>query len=163
MSRSRMALLSLALLSAAGTAVAAESTPEAAVARYMKAEHDFDVPALRAILLPQFVEVSPRGEVDEHDAVLGFYAPDKKSEMPPTSFEDVKTRTHGNSAFVTGTVVFAMKGMQRRLTLGASVVKGPDGWRMASAQYTPVPPKAPPPPPVAPQPPTPPQAPTPGG
>jgi len=163
MSLYRTALLSLAFLPLAGTAAAAEGTPEAAVARYVKAEHDFDLPALRAILLPNFVEVSPRGEVDEHDAVLGFYAPEKKGEMPPTSLDDVKARVHGNSAFVTGTVVFTVKGMQRRLTLGASVVKGADGWRMASAQYTPVPPKTPPLPPVAPQPPAAPQPPVPGG
>ena len=43
------------------------STPEEAAQRYFRAEAQFDLDALRAVLDPQFVEISPLGEVDEHD------------------------------------------------------------------------------------------------
>lgn len=170
MSRRRLVLLSASLLACAvaattSAAVVSSATPEAAVSRYVMAEHAFDVPALREVLLPRFVEVSPRGEVDEHDAVLGFYAPEKKTESPSVALRDVVTRASGDTAFVTASVVFTVKGAEHRLTLGASVVKGADGWRLASAQYTGVPSRTPPPqPPAAPVPstaPLPPAAPTP--
>lgn len=139
----RLALLACVVLTPiGGAAQAAERSPEAAVAQYVKAEHDFDLPGLKAILVQDFVEVSPRGEVDEHDAVLGFYAPEKKVDAPPTVLRDVISRVHGDSAVVTGSVVFTVNGAEHRLTLSASVVKGAAGWRMASAQYTGVPSKA---------------------
>ncbi|WP_051938430.1 nuclear transport factor 2 family protein [Luteibacter sp. 9135] len=164
----RLVLLSASLLACAGAATAAvasdsSATPEAAVSRYVAAEHAFDVATLRAVLLPRFVEVSPRGEVDEHDAVLGFYAPEKKTTAPPVALRDVVSRVNGDTAFVTASVVFTVKDAEHRLTLGASVVKGADGWRLASAQYTGVPPRSPSAPqqPSAPTPPAAPMAPRP--
>ncbi|URX60902.1 nuclear transport factor 2 family protein [Luteibacter anthropi] len=155
----RPALALLALVAVSGTAAAAESSPEAAVSRYLKAERDFDVTALNAVLAPGFVEVSPRGQVDEHDAVLSFYAPEKKMQAPPSSVSALKARTSGDVSAVTGEIVFTLApGREMRLSLGATAVRSADGWRLLSAQYTGVPPSPPvaPAPPKAPVPPKPP-------
>lgn len=121
-------------------AIAGEASPEAAVSRYVKAEGAFDLAALKEVLAPEFVEVSPRGEVDEHDAVLSFYAPEKKVPAPPITLTDVKARTHGDTAAVTGTLVLTVApGRERHITLGATAVRSAQGWQLRSAQYTPVP------------------------
>ncbi|MDF3982215.1 nuclear transport factor 2 family protein [Luteibacter sp. PPL201] len=140
--RRRATALSLALLALSTGAMAGEASPEAAVTRYVKAEGAFDLAALKAVLAPGFVEISPRGEVDEHDAVLSFYAPEKKTPAPPLSVIDLKARTQGDAAVVTATLVLTLApGQERRMTLGATAVRAADGWQLRSAQYTPVPPR----------------------
>ncbi|MDQ1523675.1 MAG: hypothetical protein QOE47_1599, partial [Pyrinomonadaceae bacterium] len=43
------------------------------------AQKDYDAAKLDEILAPDYVEISPAGEVDPRAKVLSFYAPDKKS------------------------------------------------------------------------------------
>lgn len=118
-------------------------TPEAAARRYFAAEAAFDVKALDAVLAPQFVEISPRGEVDERDRVLGFYAPDHKSAAPPMELGNFRTRVHGNAAVVSARVSYSVNGQSVALTVGISAIENHGKWKLLSAQYTRVAPPIP--------------------
>jgi hypothetical protein len=135
--------VALPLAFASLTAVAAAPTPEDAVRRYLKAEADFDVPALKDVLHAHFVEVSPLGQPDEHDEVLSFYAPDKKVPTPPIKIGDIKTRMAGNVAVMTTDLTMEVPGRTMRLSAGLTAVHEANGWTLLSAQYTPVREKAP--------------------
>ena len=49
------------------------------VEAFTKAQHDFDQAQLRALTADDYVEISPIGEVDPRDKMLGFYDPAKRS------------------------------------------------------------------------------------
>ncbi|MBB3228546.1 ketosteroid isomerase-like protein [Luteibacter sp. Sphag1AF] len=146
-------LVVAALAMGIGSSAMAQSraaTPEAAAKAYFAAEAAFDVPALERVLAPGFVEISPRGEVDERAAVISFYAPDKKVAYPPIEFGAFNTRMSGNIAFLTTSMALTAGGRERHMTVGLTVQKGIGGWVLVSAQYTPIPPPPAPPAPLAP-------------
>lgn len=64
---------------------------------YAGAQFSFDQSSLRRILALKFVEISPKGEVDERDAVIAFYAPEKKTPAPPFSIENQIVRLTGHT------------------------------------------------------------------
>lgn len=132
----RYAALALGL--SAGAAIAAPApaptTPAALASAYVAAQHDFDAAALGALTAPDFVEISPVGEVDPRDAVLGFYAADKRRPAPPMMLTEQSVRSFGDTGIVTA-----------RLSFGPGAVRvvyvaqrGKDGWKLVSAQYTPI-------------------------
>jgi hypothetical protein len=128
-------LLSAAMDSQAATAAA---TPQDAVQQYVQAESAFDLAALEAVLDPQFIEISPLGQVDDHAAVLSFYAPEKKVAGPPVQLAQTVVHDHGDTAVVSTQLSYTMQGHTMTLTLGAVAHKAAQGWRLLSAQYTPV-------------------------
>lgn len=120
-------------------------SPEEAAQRYFRAEAQFDQDALKAVLDPQFVEISPLGEVDEHDKVLSFYTPDQKVEPPPMQFEPYVVRLHGDFAVISTRATMTMKEQSRSMTVGLTARRGAEGWKLLSAQYTVFRPKTAPP------------------
>lgn len=138
-SRKRLPMLCLLALSlVCGDAVARSAdTPEAAARQYLNAEKTFNVAALEEAITPGFVEISPRGEVDEHDKVLSFYAPEQKVESLAVESGAFQTRTTGDTAIVTTTLSYVMHGRSMTLTVGMAAVHTHDGWKLVSAQYTP--------------------------
>ena len=52
---------------------------------FVQAQRTFDVSQLNEILAPDYVEISPAGEVDPRAEVLSFYAPEKKVADPPAA------------------------------------------------------------------------------
>lgn len=139
----RAALVALALLSVAGVAAAQEDSA-AAVARltgkFLEAQRSFDVPAIRALTADDYVEVSPAGELDGRDKMLGFYAPEKKTQAPPLAVENELTRVLGDVGIQTVKLTYTMMagGEQRKMSLRATLVAHKRGgeWKMVSAQYT---------------------------
>ncbi|WDS37654.1 nuclear transport factor 2 family protein [Pseudoxanthomonas sp.] len=128
----------LLFVSPDGHAAAIASTPQAAVQQYVQAESKFDLDALKAVLDPQFIEISPLGQVDDHAAVLSFYAPEKKMDGPSVQLAQTVVHDHGDTAVVSAQLSYAMQGHAMTLTLGAVARKTPQGWQLLSAQYTPV-------------------------
>lgn len=140
-SSKRLSVLCLSMLALSlviGNAMASPAnTAEAAARQYLAAEKAFDVPALEDAITPGFVEISPRGEIDEHDKVLSFYAPEQKREALAVELGEFHTRTSGDTAIVTTTLSYAMQGRSMTLTVGMAAIHTPDGWKLVSAQYTP--------------------------
>jgi hypothetical protein len=125
--RLSMLCLSLLALSAIGHAVASPaSTPEVAAREYLAAEKAFDVAALESVITPGFVEISPRGEIDEHDKVLSFYTPEQKVEALAIELGEFHTRTSGDTAIVTTTLSYVMPGRSMTLTVGMAAIHTPD-------------------------------------
>ncbi len=119
----------------------ANNTPEAVARHYLAAEKSFDRAALADAIVPQFVEISPRGEIDEHDRVLSFYTPDKKVDPPPLTLGEFKTRASGSTAVVTTTISYAVPGPTMTFAVGMTATKTSGGWKLVSAQYTATKPK----------------------
>jgi uncharacterized protein (TIGR02246 family) len=116
------------------------------------AQKNYDAAKLEEILAPDYVEVSPAGEVDPRAKVLGFYAPEKKSarqgELVSYELDEITSRIYGDTAIVVARLPFTMKTpdgqtMSRALRCTFVCRKTGGKWRIASAQYTSIRPPAP--------------------
>lgn len=142
--KSSLCALGVLLLSAcaslSGNAAGSEQELKALGKAYADAQFAFDQAALIRMTAPKFVEVSPKGEVDEREAVIGFYAADKKSAAPPHQVLDQKVRVTGSTAVITQTLELGASPRLMRMAqaLSASWVDG--HWVLTSSQTTPVPP-----------------------
>ncbi len=112
--------LALAIGSHAARAADAQAIAEkdlAAAARaVVDAQIRFDLKALDALLAPDYVEVSPIGDVDERAEVLSFYTPEAKAQMlaagmePLSSaIEEIRIRIYGDQAIVIAKDTAALK------------------------------------------------------
>lgn len=110
------------------------------------AQRNFDQPALETLLAPGFLEISPIGEVDTRDEVIGFYSPEAKAKsaagpQPVSStLSEPEVRVHGDQAIVIAkdTVMLKMGEQTRsvafRVLFHFRQVEG--AWRLQTAQYT---------------------------
>jgi uncharacterized protein (TIGR02246 family) len=115
------------------------------VRQLVDAQAGYDAAALDRLLTADYVEVSPLGEVDARDRVLGFYRPELKP--PPEKMTasmdvtDFSQRTYGDTAVVIVRIDATITSDGKQLpprSLRATFVcrRVAGGWRMASAQYT---------------------------
>lgn len=140
---SRLLLLPIALIGSttARGEPAADEPVLALVRAFSQARATFDAHALDALLTPDYVEVSPVGEVDRRAAVLGFYAPDRKSPTPPMTLAVQDVRRYADTAIVIGSVSFPTPGpngvaVTREMRVTYVQRRVAKRWLMASAQYT---------------------------
>lgn len=145
----------LALL-AFGHAAFAQDREDAAlralVQRMVEAQQNHDPATLDQVFAADYIEISPIGEFDPRDKVLGFYKPELK---PPADKMSVSTvpldfsiRRDGPTAIVIVRLeaTITREGQvlpprSMRTTLVCRMTKG--GWKIASAQYTGIRPPAP--------------------
>ena len=151
--RGLLTLFALVLSSSAGPAVARDDQAldarvVALIQAFSEARSRFDAKALDALLSPDYVEISPIGEIDRREAVLGFYAGDKARPSPPMTLSTQDVRRYTDTAIVIGSVTYvvpAPNGATVERTLRATYVErwGGGRWQMASAQFTGVQPPPP--------------------
>ena len=143
------AALSLASLHAfaAEPAAAAEQTLIDAARAMFDAQSTFDLAALDAILAPDYVEISPIGDVDERAEVLSFYTPEAKAQMNASGMELVSTtmteprvRVYGDQAIVVSKNVATLRvngAEQQRLARVLFHFRKLGGkWLLQSSQFT---------------------------
>jgi uncharacterized protein (TIGR02246 family) len=115
------------------------------VRQLAEAQKNYDAAKLDEILAPDYIEISPAGEVDSRAKVLGFYAPEKKSarggEPVSYAFDEITSRIYGDTAIVIARLPFTIKtpdGQTVSRALRCTFVCRKKGgkWRIASAQYT---------------------------
>ena len=113
----------------------------ALVDAFSDARNGFDAAALDGLLAPDYVEISPRGEIDTRENVLSFYAPDKATPVPPMTRSIEFINRYGDIAVAVGTVSFSFakpdgETISRavRVTYVEQLVGG--RWQMLSTQYT---------------------------
>lgn len=123
---------------------------KALVERMAAVQMAFDVKGLDAILTKDYIEISPLGEFDTRDKVLGFYKPEMK---PPdgkvsgkVDFGEYSIRVNGKAAIVivkeTYSVTVDGKAAPPRSLRIMLVCRQEKGvWKIASAQYTGIRPK----------------------
>lgn len=127
-------------------AQAEENIPQqlfALITQYAQAQRSFDLGGLKDATAETFIEVSPIGEVDPREKMLGFYASGKKSPGPTLNIEYQNTRIYGDTVVVLARMTYSMKGpdgQERQQALQASFVayRLQDKWKLISAQYTPI-------------------------
>ncbi|KQM26318.1 MULTISPECIES: DUF4440 domain-containing protein [unclassified Sphingomonas] len=114
---------------------------EALVDRFDAARAAFDPAALAATLADDYVEISPVGTVDSRAAVLGFYTPDHRNPVPPMRQDERVVRVTGAFASMTERKQLTLpNGTVRAIRVGYVARRMGGGWRLVSAQYTPIPP-----------------------
>lgn len=132
-----------------------ETELKSLVRRMVDAQAAFDVKALDAVLTPDYIEISPLGEFDTRDKVLGFYKPELKppANQMPTNMElsDYSVRIYDKMAvvIVKETFSFTADGKPlppRSLRVMFVCKREKSGWKVASVQYTGIRPKQPAPP-----------------
>ena len=138
------ALVLSAYLSMAVSAVA-QTAPDVAVPalvdKFLAAEKAYDSAALAKLIDAKFVEISPAGEVDEHDRFLGFYTADKKQEWPPMTVTEKHVRVFGDTAIEMVKVSYAMSGPDGKphqleiRSVFTAQRKGTE-WKLIGAQHT---------------------------
>jgi hypothetical protein len=147
----------LAALLAAGAPAPADTKSIAAVAGHVReagqvlqlveaftrAQHDFDQARLRALTTDDYMEISPIGEVDPRDKMLGFYDPAKKVDGPAMTVSDTTVRMVGRDVSIAVTKIsysLPANDGPRAVAMRAVFVARRDGltWKLASAQYTPI-------------------------
>ncbi len=115
------------------------------VRQLAEAQKNYDAAKMDEILAPDYVEISPAGEVDPRAKVLGFYAPEKKSarqgEMLSYALDEITSRIYGDTAIVIARLPFTIKTpdgqtMSRALRCTFVCRRTRGKWRIASAQYT---------------------------
>ncbi|RSV36158.1 nuclear transport factor 2 family protein [Sphingomonas sp. ABOLE] len=122
---------------------AADSPLVAVIEAAVRAEAGFDSQALAKVLADDYVEVSPVGEVDHRDAVLRFYDPANRRPAPQVAVTEPLARVDGSNAVVIVRLSFsAPEAAPQRppMLMRATYVlrQNASGWRIASAQYTPI-------------------------
>ena len=115
------------------------------VQKLVIAQTGYDQKAIDALLTADYVEVSPLGEVDPRDKVIGFYATDQKPDPVKMSatveVTEYSIRSYGNFAIAIARFNYAMTAEGKTLpprSIRATIVlrKDKSDWKIASAQYT---------------------------
>jgi uncharacterized protein (TIGR02246 family) len=122
-----------------------EEEINALLRQLVEAQKNYDAGKLDEILAPDYVEISPAGEVDPRAKVLSFYAPEKKSarqgELVSYELDEITSRIYGDTAIIVARLPFTMKtpdgqSMSRAFRCTFVCRKTRGKWRIASAQYT---------------------------
>lgn len=106
---------------------------------YVAAQFAFDQEAIKRLTTPNFVEISPKGEIDERASVIAFYAPEKRTAAPPYKVGDSKVRVSGMSAVITQVVTIGIEPRAMSLSQSLAATRVGSKWLLASSQSTPQP------------------------
>lgn len=111
---------------------------------FVAAQRSFDLAKIDAALAPDYIEISPLGEVDPRAKVLSFYAPDKKvSDTPIAALDEFNIRVYGPTAVTIARLTYTMKGPDgatNSRSMRCVFVTRSIGakWKIASSQFTPM-------------------------
>lgn len=138
-------LICAAVTSPATARVADTAAVERVVDRFNAARAAFDPAALADTLAPDYEEISPVGDVDDRAKVLGFYRADQRKAGPAIKSSDRRSAIHGPFGIATERLSFTMTRpdgttLARSLRVRYVAVRSGAGWKLVSAQYTPMPP-----------------------
>lgn len=134
---------------AQATTTPAEQAVTQLVRDFRAAEQAYDPAALARLTDERYVEISPRGEVDERARFLGFYQPDLRKPWPPVSVSEEQIRVLGTMALNVIRLTYTLPGpdgTSRTQAVRATFMaqRGAAGWRLVGAQYTAIVPAPPP-------------------
>jgi len=118
---------------------------QAVVKRMVTAQSAYDAKTLDAIFASDYIEISPVGEFDPRDKVLGFYKPEVKPDpskmTASTEITDWSIRNYGGFAVAIArfnySVTMEGKPVPPRSMRAMAVLRKEKGdWKIASVQYT---------------------------
>ena len=141
----------VALLCLLAPFIAAASDPTEAVLleranALVKAQLAFDQPALETLLGPGYLEVSPVGDIDTRDEVIGFYSAEAKAKSAagptPTgaTLDEARMNLDGDAATLIARETIRMRAGDSTREIAMRVqfqFRRVDGqWLLATTQYT---------------------------
>lgn len=130
-----------------------ESTFKSLIKQMTDAQIAYDAAALDKIFTADYIEISPVGEFDTREKVLGFYTPQAKASsggmLPKLDVTDFSIRTYEKFAIVISRFTYTFesesKASPTRSMRVMTVFRKENGvWKIASAQYTGIRPPQPP-------------------
>ena len=113
------------------------------------AQENYDPATLDKIYASDYIEISPKGEIDEREKAIGFYKVEDvetaKSKTPRYILDEFKVRHYGKFAIVITKFSLGSKtdASQKPREVGLIVYalrKEKGAWEIYSAQFTPFPP-----------------------
>jgi len=122
-----------------------EDALKSLVKQFTEAQQNYDAATLDKIFTADYIEISPAGEFDPREKVLGFYKPELK---PPadkmtasTEATDFSIRVYDKFAVVITRLNYTITSEGKQLpprSIRATIVckKEKGAWKIASAQYT---------------------------
>lgn len=142
--RPLFSIVALSIAAAAAPGGAALSVRDDTVAinalidAFLAAEHAYDPVALAKLIAPDFVEVSPKGEIDAHDRFLGFYAPANRTQSPAIDSSRREVRVVGDTGIAIVTLALTPPGRPQPIEMRATYVARRSGvaWRLAGTHFT---------------------------
>lgn len=130
-------LTPLLVLAGAATPAADEAAVNRLIDGFIAAEGRYDAAALDRLITSDYVEVSPKGEVDAHDRFLGFYAPANRQPAPPITVSERNVRVSGATAIAVVKLSYVVPGRDAPAVRATYVARRERGsWRLAGAQFT---------------------------
>ncbi|QAY76231.1 nuclear transport factor 2 family protein [Sphingosinicella sp. BN140058] len=151
---SRRLMLVCALGASSGLAASTHAAPPAEAAdrpgieaeigllirSFIAAQRGRDVATLERLTTPDYLEVSPIGDVDDRTAMQGFYAPENAKSAPRIDVADLVVREFGTAAVGVARLDYVLPPPRSAGAMRATyVAKRSHGtWLLASVQYTPV-------------------------
>jgi uncharacterized protein (TIGR02246 family) len=120
---------------------AASADVTALVRRFVKAQQSFDPSVLTDATTEDYLEISPRGEVDKRNDVLRFYDPAHRVDVPSATISDENIRILGDAAvdIVAIKYMVAEEGKPShdiRIRAAFVAIRRQGVWKLASAHYT---------------------------
>lgn len=122
-----------------------EATFKSLIKQMTDAQIAYDAAALDKILAADYIEISPVGEFDPREKVLGFYTPEARAAAGKMSAKldvsDFSIRQYEKFAIVISKFTYILENEGKPLpprSMRVTTVfrKEKSGWRIASAQYT---------------------------
>lgn len=118
----------------------------------VEAQESYDPATLEKIYASDYIEISPKGEIDVREKAIGFYKVDDvekaKSKTPRYILDEFKIRHYGKYAIVISRFSVGSKtdSQQKPNAVGLVIYalrKEKGEWKIYSAQFTPFPPPRP--------------------
>lgn len=115
----------------------------------VEAQENYDPATLEKIYASDYIEISPKGEIDVREKAIGFYKVDDvekaKSKTPKYILDEFKIRHYGKYAIVISRFSVGSKTDSQQKTNAVGLVvhalrKEKGEWKIYSAQFTPFPP-----------------------
>lgn len=133
-----------------GPAVAATvsdvTAVEQLVRQFTAAQAQHDATVLRDLTSARYVEISPLGEVDPREKMLGFYTKGADFTPPAVAVDEPTVTLLGDTAIMTAKLHFTLErgGQSRSFDMRTSYVAHKEGgrWKLVSMQATPMRPKS---------------------
>lgn len=119
---------------------------EALVGRFTAAQARHDAAVLRELTSARYVEISPLGDVDPREKMLGSYTGGPNATPPAVTVEEPSVTLLGDTAVMRARLHFTVSkgGQSRNFDMRTSYVahKEDGRWKLVSLQATPIRPKS---------------------
>ncbi len=121
----------------------------AVIKKAVEAQENYDPITLDKLYASDYIEISPKGEIDEREKAIGFYKVDDvekaKSRTPRYILDEFKVRNYGKYAIIISRFSIGFKNDLSKPPTPVGLVlyalrKEKGAWKIYSAQFTPFPP-----------------------